>query len=96
MKNPPTEPNFYFFSGYRIVRGTQRVAVDEPVRVTYAWHRAENKLGVWMLGKQRHYPLECFIGTWQPISPLVSAIGAETKGTDVCGVESMLPGATTS
>jgi hypothetical protein len=67
MKNPPTEPNFYFFHGYRTVRGTQRVAVDEPVCVCWGWHRAEKVLGVVMLGKQRHYRVECFIGEWTPI-----------------------------
>jgi hypothetical protein len=72
MTTPPTE-GFFWFSGYRTVRGTQRVAVDEPVCVTYAWHRAEKVLGVVMLGKQRHYRVECFVGEWTPLRVLPEA-----------------------
>jgi len=60
----PTEPNFYFFTGVRIIRGTHRVAVDEPVRVCRE-HNGE--LGVVLLGRQVHFKIDKFIGTWQEL-----------------------------
>jgi hypothetical protein len=67
--NPTTEPRegFWWFSGYRRIRGTQRVFVDEPVCVCYEWHGYEKALGVKMLGRSQHFRLESFIGTWQAI-----------------------------
>ena len=64
---PPTE-GFYFFRGQRIVRGSQRIFVDEPVCVCYEYHGAAKTLGVMMLGKQQHYRIECFVSEWQPLS----------------------------
>jgi hypothetical protein len=71
MSKPPGE-GYWFFSGVRTVRGTQRVFVDEPVCVCWKYHGAAKQLGVILLGRQTHFRIESFDGTWQPI---------------VCGVE---------
>jgi hypothetical protein len=65
----PTEPRegFWWFSGHRTIRGTQRVCVDEPVCVCWKYHGYEKQLGVIMLGRGQHFRLESFVGTWQPI-----------------------------
>jgi hypothetical protein len=64
--NPPNE-GFWWFSGQRVIRGTQRVCVDEPVCVCYQYHGYEKQLGVVMLGKQQHFKIESFIGEWKPL-----------------------------
>jgi hypothetical protein len=65
-RTPPTE-GFWFFSGVRIIRGTQRVHVDEPVCVCYQYHGYEKQLGVILLGRQTHYRLESFDGEWHKL-----------------------------
>jgi len=60
----PQAPGYFFFRGIRIIRGTHRVAVDEPVRVCRE-HNGE--LGVVLLGRQVHFRLDKFIGTWHKL-----------------------------
>jgi hypothetical protein len=69
MTHPPTEPTegFFWFSGHRVIRGTQRVNVDEPVCVCWKYHGYEKQLGVIMLGRQHAFALSSFEGTWLPI-----------------------------
>jgi len=61
---PPKSEGFYRFTGIRIIRGTHRVAVDEPVRVCRE-HNGE--LGVVLLGRQVHFRLDKFIGEWHKL-----------------------------
>ena len=64
---PPTEPNFYFFTGVRITRNNQRVAVNEPVQVVTIWVGHKRELGVAMIGTQRRTPLTTFDGEWRKL-----------------------------
>jgi hypothetical protein len=63
MSKPPGE-GYWFFSGHRRIRGTQRVCVDEPVCVCYQWHGTQKQLAVMMLGRQHSFRIESFDGTW--------------------------------
>jgi len=60
----PPDEGYFHFRGIRIIRGTHRVAVDEPVRVCRE-HNGE--LGVVLLGRQVHFKIDKFIGEWHKL-----------------------------
>ena len=78
-KLPPRQAGLHWFRGARITRGTQRVAVNEPVRLQWIQSGKASELAVILLGKKDKYPLTAFDGEWRAIEE--EALPADIKRT---------------